>query len=316
MVIGGRDLGAGPVDTVLKEAGFAVSIECCSRRSCFDFAARKDGQAVFLKTQPDLGSFSLKDSRELKGISEFFAASSILIGERTRESPIADDTVYSRYAIPTITLRTLENVLLQKTRPLVQASPGGYYVEIDGEAIRRRRQELGLSVGEAAKLAGISRRTVYGYERNMAKASVTAAYNMMSTLGVPVAKSVDIFENSKQQHNCCFLTSARRIITKNTLLQKILKKFENYRITAVRRAPFDFVISVPGDRMHIIGGVARNQEPELNARVKEMLSVSRVVKARPILITEGRTSFGKSITCIDSEEFSRIGNPEDLIAVS
>ncbi len=305
-----------PVDTVLKEAGFAVSLECRTRRSCFDFAARKDGKDVFLKTQPDLGSFSLKDSRELKGISEFFAASSLLIGERTRERPLEDDTVYSRYAIPTITLRTLENVLLQKTHPLIQANPGGYYVEIDGEAIKRRRQELGLSAGEAAKLIGISRRTIYGYERSMAKASVTAAYNMMSTLGVPAARPVDIFENSRRLHKCSLLTSARRIINKNTLLQKILKKFEHYRITAVGRAPFDFVISAPGDRMRIIGGVAGNKEPELSTRVKEILSVSRVMQAHPILITEGHTSMEKSITCIDSEKFSRIADPEGLITSS
>jgi putative transcriptional regulator len=312
MVIGRRDRGAVAVDTVLKKAGFIVSCECRARPSCFDFAARKDGKAVFVKTQPDIGSFSLKDSRELKGISEFFTASSILIGEKTREKPLEDDTVYSRYAIPTITSRTLENIVLQKTHPLIQANPGGYYVEIDGEAIKRRRQELGLSVGEAAKLIGISRRTIYGYERGMTKASVTAAYNMMSTLGVPVARPVDIFENSKRQHKCCFLTSARRIIAKNILLQKILK-FAHYRITAVGRAPFDFVINVPEDNVCIIGGVAGNQEPQLNARVDEILSVSQVVQAHPILITEGRAPLDKSIMCIDSEAFSRIRNPEDLI---
>jgi putative transcriptional regulator len=196
---------------------------------------------------------------------------------------------------------------------LIQANPGGYFVEIDGEAMKRRRQKLGLSVGEAAKLIGISRRTIYGYERGMAKASVTAAYNMMSTLGVPVARPVDIFESPRRKHKCCFLTSARHIIAKNTLLQRILKKFAHCRITAVGRAPFDFIMNVPEGDVRIVGGVADDREPELNRRVEEILSVSRTMQAHPILITEGHTPLDKDIACFNSEEFSRMRNPEDLI---
>ena len=35
-----------PPEDVLKEAGFNVSEKCCSRPSCFDFAARKDGTLI------------------------------------------------------------------------------------------------------------------------------------------------------------------------------------------------------------------------------------------------------------------------------
>jgi len=65
--------------------------------------------------------------------------------------------------------------------------------------------------------------------------------------------------------------------------------------------------------MKIIGGVVTNKERELDRRVNEILSVSRVVQAHPILITEGQKPLNKDILCIHCEELSKIRDPEELI---
>jgi putative transcriptional regulator len=301
-------------EEVLKEAGFKVSEKCRSRPSCFDYAARKGEKLIFIKIQQDIDNFSQTDSQELKLISKCISASTVLVSEKTRERPLEDDTVYSRYNVLAITPKTFENIVLRNIYPLIQAGPGGYYVEINWQALKQRRQELGLSVGEMAEMVGISRRTLYGYERGMAKASVIAAYNLIYTLGIPVAKSINIFEKSKEQRKC-FLSKAGQAIAKNKLLQKIFRKFSRYNITAVKKAPFDFVVNVPEEKMRIIGGVTNNNEKELNRRVDEILSVSKIVKAHPILITEGRKPTTKDISCIYKEEISKIKNPEDLIKI-
>jgi len=255
-----REMGkVKAAESVLKEGGFTVSQRCCSRPSCFDIAARKRESLIFIKVQPDIGCVSLYDSLELRIISEHISAASLFISEKTREKPLEDDTVYSRYNVLAITPKTFENIVLQGIHPLIQAGPGGYYVEIDGEAIKKRRQELDLSVGEVAEKLGISRRTLYGYEKGMAKASVTVAYNLLCTLGIPVAKPVNIFETPRSQRKT-IIARARRIITKNRLLQRIFKKLAGYNIVAVKKAPFDFVITVPEDNMKIIGGVAKRRE--------------------------------------------------------
>ena len=304
---------ARPPEDVLKEAGFNVSEKCCSRPSCFDFAARKNGTVILVKVQLDIDNLSLGDSLELKAISECVSAASLLVGERAREKPLEDDTVYSRYEVSAVTPKTFESTIISKNYPLIHAGPGGYYVEIHSEAIKKRRQELGLSVGEMAEMVGISRRTLYGYERGMAKASVTAAYNLIYILGFPVARPINVFERSREQRKC-FLTAAKFAIAKSKLMQKIFRKFTRCHITTVKKAPFDFVITVPEEKMRIIGGVANNKEQELNKRVDEILSVSRVVGAHPILITEERKASKKDILCIGREEFSKIKSPEDLIS--
>ncbi|MEM0356786.1 MAG: helix-turn-helix domain-containing protein [Candidatus Bathyarchaeia archaeon] len=299
-------------EAILKEGGFTVSQRCCSRPSCFDIAARKNESLIFIKVQQDIGCVSPYDSLELRIIAEEVSAASLFISEKTRDKPLEDDTVYSRYNVLAVTSKTFENIVLRGIYPLVQAGPGGYYVEIDGEAIKRRRQELGLSVGEVAEKIGISRRTLYGYERGMAKASVTAAYNLLCTLGIPVAKPVNIFEVPRNRRKP-LMARARQIFTRNKLLQKILRKLAGYNIVAVRKAPFDFVITVPEEDVKIIGGVAGNNETTLNRRVEEILSLSKVVQARPVLVTDGqKPPLDKDIPCVNSEEISKIKSPEDL----
>jgi putative transcriptional regulator len=299
-------------ESVLKEGGFAVSQRCCSRPSCFDIAARKRESLIFIKVQPDIGCVSPYDSLELRIISEHISAASLFISEKTREKTLEDDTVYSRYKVLAITPKTFENIVLRGIHPLIQAGPGGYYVEIDGEAVKKRRQELGLSVGEVAEKLGISRRTLYGYEKGMAKASVTVAYNLLCTLGIPVAKPVNIFEAPRSQRKT-IIARARRIITKNRLLQRIFKKLASYNIVAVKKAPFDFVITVPEENMKIIGGVVNNGEKTLGRRVDEILSLSKVVQAHPVLVTDGQKPLpNKDISCVKSDELSKIKCPEDL----
>ncbi|MCS7123916.1 MAG: helix-turn-helix domain-containing protein [Candidatus Bathyarchaeota archaeon] len=299
-------------EVILKEGGFTVSQRCCSRPSCFDIAARKNDSLILIKAQQDIGCVSPYDSLELRIIAEQVSAASLFISDKTRDKPLEDDTVYSRYNVLAITPKTFENIVLRGIYPLIQAGPGGYYVEIDGEAIKKRRQELSLSVGEVAEKIGISRRTLYGYERGMAKASVTVAYNLLCTLGVPVAKPINIFEAPKNRRKT-FMTRARKIFTRNKLLQKIFKKLTEYNIVAVRKAPFDFVVTVPEENIKIIGGVAESQETMLNQRVEEILSLSKVVHAHPVLVTNGRKlQLNKDIPCLDGKELSRIKSPEDL----
>jgi putative transcriptional regulator len=302
-------------ESILKNDGFVVSQRCCSRPSCFDFAARKDKKRILIKVQNDIGNVSASDCRELKVISERISAASLLISEKTREKPLEDDTVYSRYNVSAVTLKTFENMTLHKKYPLIQAGPGGYYAEIDGEVVKRKRQELGLSTGEMAEMVNVSRRTLYGYERGMARASVSAAYNLIWVLGIPVVKPINVFEQARKKQQS-FLVSAKRIVTKNKFLRKICRKLAHCNITAVhvKKAPFDFVVEVPKDKMKVIGGVSDDKEQELDRRVDEILSVSRVVQARSVFITNGPKTSNKDISLIQSEELSQIRDPKDFLA--
>lgn len=297
----------------LKEAGFDVSQICCSRPSCFDFAAKKDKNVILVKFHSDVDTFSPSESRELRMISGCVSAASLVISQKTHEKPLEDDTVYSRYAVFAITAKTFENIAFRGAHPLIHAGPGGYSVEIESDLIKKRRHELGLSIGKLAEMVGVSRRTLYGYERGMTRASVRSAYNLAKTLGIPVAQPINIFEKMKKQHQCLFV-KAKHAIAGNVLLQKIFRKFPLRDVTPVKRAPFDFIIHLPKEKDVIIGGVAMDSEQELDRRVDEILSLSRVVHAHPVLITEGQKLSNKDIFCIRKDELSEIKTPRDFVA--
>jgi putative transcriptional regulator len=297
----------------LKEAGFQVSQICCSRPSCFDFAARKDNKSVLVKVNSDADTFLAQSARELKVIASRLLAASLIISQQTHGKPIEDDTVYSRNAVFVVTEKTIKNIVLQTANPLIYAGPGGYTVEIDGALIEKRRKELGLSVGKLAAMIGVSRRTLYGYERGMTRASVAAAYKLAKTLGVPVAKPINILERTRKQSQCLLIKAAHTIAGK-VLLQKIFRKFAFCDISPVYKAPFDFVMNVPNGKYVIVGSVAVNGERNLDNRLEELLSICRVVRAYPVLITEKRKYPRKDVSCVCMDELSVMRTPEDLIA--
>jgi predicted transcriptional regulator len=297
----------------LKEAGFQVSQICCSRPSCFDFAARKDDKTVLVKVNSDVDTFSAQSARELKVIAGRVSAASLVISQQTHGKPLEDDTVYSRNGVFVITEKTIKNIALQTANPLIYAGPGGYSVEIDDKLVEKRRKELGLSVGTLAAMIGVSRRTLYGYERGMTKASVKSAYKLAETLGVPVAKPINVLERTRKQRQC-LLIKAKHASASKVLLQKVLRKFAFCDISLVYKAPFDFVMNVPKGKYVVVGSVAVNSERNLDNRIEEVLSVCHVIRARPVLIMEKPKVSSKNISCVCIDELSLMRTPEDLIA--
>jgi predicted transcriptional regulator len=102
----------------LKEADFQVSQICCSRPSCFDFAARKENTAILVKVNSDVDTFSAHSARELRVIADRVSAASLLISQQTHGKPLEDDTVYSRNGIFVVTEKTIRNIALKTANPL------------------------------------------------------------------------------------------------------------------------------------------------------------------------------------------------------
>ncbi|MCW4009112.1 MAG: helix-turn-helix domain-containing protein [Candidatus Bathyarchaeota archaeon] len=298
----------------LKSAGFDVSQICCSRQSCFDLVAKKGERAALVKAHSEVGRLSIQDWRELKVIAERVSAASLVVSQRTHDHLLEDDTVYMRYSVFVVTAKTLRNVAVETAFPLIYAGPGGYSVEVDGELVEKRRKELGLSVGQLAEMVGVSRRTLYGYERGMTKASVGSAYNLAKALGVPIAKPIDVLQPTEKQRQC-LLRKSKKALEEQRMLRRVFRNFTCCDFTQVHRAPFDFIVNVPNERLVILGAVAADvNERFLDERVEEILSICRVIGAYPVLVTERAKPLAKDILCVSSEELAKMHSPEELIA--
>jgi putative transcriptional regulator len=298
---------------VLKDAGFEVSQICCSRLSCFDFVAKNQETTVLLKFASEIDTFPVSDLRELKVIASRIPAAALIVSQLSHGKPVADDTVYSRNNVYVVNDKTIKSIALQTGNPLIYASPGGYTVQVDGALVECRRKEMGLSIGQLAAKIGVSRRTLYGYERGMAKASVTSAYKLAETLGVPVAKPINILAKTRRPTQALLPKTEQDLMTK-LLLKQVFKKFSSCDISSIHKAPFDFVMSVPNENYLILGGVATSDEVDLNSRVEELLSICRVVYAYPVLITEKKKNTHLDLSCFTMEDLRVLHSPEELIA--
>ncbi len=301
-------------ESLFLEAGFHLSQRCCTRPSCFDFVARREKRLAFVKAQTNIGNIYQKDAYGLSSVARLFAGSSIFVCEQARNKPLEDDTIYSRYDVGAVTLATLKDALLRNMSPLIEAGPGGYYVRLDGEAVREKRLKKGLSIGKMAEVMGVSRRTLYGYERGLAKASVDTACKLEWTLGIPVIKPIDLFEHSEKSE--CLFATAKRIICESRFLQFVIGKLLqfNFLVFHLKRAPFDFIAKAPECKTRLLGAIACAKERNLEERTEEIISISKIVEAQPFFITDSKKISTDKVPVIHLEELEKIACPEDLMA--
>jgi len=302
------------VESLFENAGFYLSQRCCVRPSCFDFVARKGKQLAFVKVHPNIGNVYKKDADGLTTMARLFSGASMFICEKTRRKPLENDTIYSRYNVGAVTLKTLEDVLLKGMGPLIEAGPGGYYVRLDGKAIRKKRLKKDISIGKMAEIMGVSRRTLYGYELGMAKASVLTAYKLEWVLGMPVIKPIDIFQYSENPEG--FLSAAKRIISESRFLQFVIRKLLqfNFSVFQLKQAPFDFVAKLPKSRICLLVTAAYEEDQNFEVRTEEIVSISKVVGAQPIFVTDSKKISIDNVPLIHREDLEKIASPEDFMA--
>jgi len=293
------------VENSLKKANFEFSERCNVRPSCFDIAARKGRGFLLIKVFTNLGGIPVNYANELHLISDHLVCLPLMVGMSATKKYMEDDAIYTRHGILAITPLTLLNILVRKQFPLVEAKPGGFYVQLDGEAIRKRRKELGLSLGDLAAIIGISRRTIYGYECNLARASIGIALKLESTLGIPVVCHIDLFRRRVSKAGVPYDFNVE-----SKFLRKVVWKLAKlgFSISVTKKAPFDF-IAVSNEGTKIIGGAAGRNEKNVEDRIEETNSVAEVAKSQKIFIVEEKIE--KDWT-IHWNEFTKIKKLNDL----
>lgn len=69
-----------------------------------------------------------------------------------------------------------EKIFIYRTR-------GGIFVKIRPEVLRRKREEMNYSMGDVAKMLGVSRKTIYDYENGESDVSIEIAEKLVDIFG-------------------------------------------------------------------------------------------------------------------------------------
>jgi putative transcriptional regulator len=155
------------VVSVMIMAGFQVSDRFSMRPRSFDLIARRKEMLFIIKVVSHIDSVTEESAHDLDQVSGYLRGSPLIIGEKARDTELHRGAVYLRYGICAVSVTTLHDYLVDGIPPLIYASPGGLYVNINGEALRELREQANLSLGDLGHLLGVSRRTISKYEGGM-----------------------------------------------------------------------------------------------------------------------------------------------------
>jgi len=88
-----------------------------------------------------------------------------------------------------------------------------------------------------------------------------------------------------------------------------------FKVAQLRRAPFDFAARCPRTDFRIIGGFLTKKEQSVEERVEEIISLSEVMKAKPVFLGSERTDKLKNVAFLGFDDFAKISNRQELAAL-
>ena len=130
---------------------------------CFDIAARKDF-LMLIKALTNVDGLVQEQAQSLKAISYFVSGYPLVVSERTNRGDLSDEVIYSRFQVPVVTPELFNNMIEEEFIPEVKAIKGKHTVIINTVYLRKKREELNLSLEKLSKQIGISKKALYEIE--------------------------------------------------------------------------------------------------------------------------------------------------------
>ncbi|MBO8180524.1 MAG: transcriptional regulator [Archaeoglobus sp.] len=290
---------------ILQKADFNVADLAETKPRCFDIVARKDDVVLLIKVLYNVDSLKPEAAEEMKKLTKILRASPIVIGERFKFDFLERGVVYTRYGLPVINLATFYDFVVEGIYPYVYSAPGGYYVKLDSERIREARERLGLSVGDMAKMLGVSRRTVKKYEEGTDTTLSTAA-KIEEIIGTFAIKEIDLLNFVEANVN-----EEEEIEGEEGEIIEQLRVI-GLSVYPVRQAPFDAVSQAREDQ--ILTGF--KQVREIEKRAKLLGRISEAIDAEAAYITDKvcRKKV-ESVVFLVKEELYSVSSAKDFISL-
>jgi putative transcriptional regulator len=295
---------------LLARAGFFLSEDTGVRPLTFDVVARRDDELLLVKVLTNVDGLTEATAQELTLVARFLEAAPVVVGERSSSRPLEDGAVYLRYGVNIVTLETLREYLMDGVEPLVYAAPGGFYVNIDGAKLKSLRESRGVSLGDLAQAAGVSRRAIGMYEEGMG-AMVDVAMRLEEFLDESLAMPTSPFrprEAAPEQE-----PPAAAPDNVPGFEGAILRRMASigFRVAPTARSPF---AGIGKEDEVVLAGIA-DESPEAARRAAATANLSEVTESFAVFFME-RTTTRTAIEgapIVTREEMKRVEDPEALI---
>ena len=299
------------VRETLVKAGFYVSELCSIRPASFDIVARRDNSLLIIKVLTNIDAIPEDVSKELRTLSILLKGYPLIIGEKCGAGRLKDDVAYDRFGIQAITSETLKTHLLQGLPLEVYAAPGGLYISLDRDKIKKLRMEQNISLGSFARSLRVSRRTIQMYEDGM-NTSIEIALRIEDILGETVTVPIDILKSvSVKQEIKSFPQESEGFGQFQREIFSILEQV-GYRVIPLERCPFE---AVSEDKKKILLTCVDEYNKKLLKKAHVVNSISKITERHAVLITDKdvkKTNI-EGTPVIIKKELKKIRGPEEIL---
>ena len=205
-------------------------------RRSVDLAVKlRDGRKVLVKVAYDIDNIPRSELQELLALSITLNIPPLIVALTKSGEPLLEGVVYEKSGIKAISPETLDDVLSGRELAYIKMEKDSFILNVDGEVMRKKRLERNLSLGDLALMVGVSRRTIYEYEKGTMEPSIEKAEKLIKILGEDIAKPIDIFSLNK-------LRPLKKPSQYDTVVERsigdILRE-RGYRVAHVKRTVVD-----------------------------------------------------------------------------
>jgi putative transcriptional regulator len=292
----------------LAKAGFFISDPHNIRSISFDIIARRDKELLIIKALSNIDSLSGDDAEELRILATTLGGSPMVIGLHSSSAKLDHGILYSRFGIPIISEATFHEHMLEGVPPFVYAAPGGLYVRLDGELLRKIREDRNISLGMLAEIAGVSRKAIQMYESGMG-AMVEIAAKLEEYLNEPIVVPLNPFSYTLEVAKT--LRTFEEFKGLNRDVFEMLKEI-GYSVTPTIRCPFDALASE--EDVLLLTGV--EDDVKMMARKARVVgNISRVTEKKSVIFVQQKTSTEsiEGTPLITKDELRRADDADDVL---
>ena len=164
-----------------------------SKPYAYTLVARFDDKKYLMKVASDAEEVPNSALKDLKLISRYTDVSSICVVSGVKGQILQRSVIYVKDNVAFMSLSTFTDIL-NGEEPTFRVSRGAVTAMIDGGKLRERREQVGMSLGALAEELGVTRETVYRYERGEIEAPLRVAEKLIRMFGPDVIRRINIWK--------------------------------------------------------------------------------------------------------------------------
>lgn len=285
------------VQNLLVKSGFQYS----TYHGCFDVAAKREN-LLLIKVLLNIDSFQEAQAENLKSLASVLDGNPLIVGEQTRASALEDGVVYHRFSTPCVNFDTFKNMITKNTMPVVYSERGGFFIEIDADAMKKLREKK-YTQEELAEIAGVTKKNIYEHEANDMKAVHDVAQKIQSILGEKISKPFQ------------FLKFDSTSKTPSKDIQKdVFDKMKNvgFNVSYIEQSPLNLVAK---EKVLLLSDVERNKR-KMKKDAPFLKNLSKLVSSPAVLITDkSNVEQIEGVPVVTREELKDAKKTKDIMKI-